>query len=127
MKTELDEKFDYYFSLPYKIVVLPASEGGFVAKIPDLPGCITQGETLEEVMKMIQDAKAAWIDIALQDGMPVPEPVPEADDFSGRFNVRIPRSLHRELVRRAEEEDVSLNQIVTYLLSTCIGSQLAAK
>lgn len=73
------------------------------------------------------DAKAAWIDIALQDGMPVPEPVPEAADFSGRFNVRIPRSLHRELVRRAEEEDVSLNQIVTYLLSTCIGRQLAAK
>ncbi|MDT8903266.1 toxin-antitoxin system HicB family antitoxin [Anaeroselena agilis] len=119
--------FAYYASLPYKIEFHPAAEGGYVASIPDLPGCITQGETSEETLRMIEDAKGAWIDAALAEGIAIPEPVPEADEYSGKFNLRIPRSLHRDLARRAEEEDVSLNTLATYLLSACMGKQLTTK
>lgn len=46
---------------------------------------------------MIADAKATWIEITLEDGMSVPEPVPAADEYSGKFNLRILKSLHRDL------------------------------
>jgi len=117
----------YYLSLPYKIELFPSSEGGFAVSIPDLPGCISQGETVEEALKMIADAKVAWIEIALEDGMDIPELTPAQETFSGKFNLRIPRSLHRDLARKAEEEKVSLITLATYLLSTCMGKKLSAK
>ncbi len=112
--------FEYYMALPYTIIVKPSLEGGYVAKIAELPGCLTQGDTLDDAIKMIEDAKAGWIDLALQDGKDIPEP--GNGQFSGRFNVRIPKSLHRELVARAQEENVSLNQLAVYLLSSGIGN-----
>ena len=118
---------NYYLSLPYKIELHPSKEGGFGVSIPDLPGCISQGETEVEALEMIADAKAAWIEIALEDGMDIPEPTPAEEAFSGKFNLRIPRSLHRDLARKAEEEKVSLNTLATYLLSTCMGKKLSAK
>lgn len=125
----MDKRRDinYYLSLPYKIELYPSSEGGFAVAIPELPGCISQGQTREEALEMIEDAKAAWIEIALEDGFDVPEPAPKGEEFSGKFNLRIPRSLHRELVRRADEEKVSLNTLATYLLSSGMGKRSSAK
>lgn len=119
--------FDYYLSLPYKIELRPSSDGGFGVSIPDLSGCISQGETVEEALEMISDAKAAWIEVALEDGMEIPEPTPAEEGYSGKFNLRIPRSLHRDLARKAEEEKVSLNTLATYLLSTSMGKKLTTK
>lgn len=116
--------FSYFVSLPYRIEIHPAIEGGFVAAIPDLPGCITQGDTQEETIQMIEDAKKAWIETALEEGIEIPEPIPNEDEFSGRFNLRIPRSLHRDLTKRAEREKVSLNMLATYLLSASMGKKL---
>ena len=115
----MDKNFEYYMSLPYKIVFLPAKEGGYDAEIPDLPGCLTQGDDLQDTIAMLEDAKAGWIDIAMQDGITIPEPTNE--EYSGKFNVRIPKSLHKELAFKAKEENVSLNQLTTYLLSSGIG------
>lgn len=110
----------YYLELSYKIELLPAEEGGYVVSIPTLPGCVSQGETIEESVIMIQDAKKAWLETALENNIEIPEPVPD-EEFSGKFNLRIPKSLHRDLARRAEEEKVSLNQLTTYLLSSALG------
>jgi antitoxin HicB len=118
---------EYYLSLPYKIEISPASEGGFVVSIPDLPGCISQGETMDEAWKMIEDAKAAWIETALEEDIDIPEPTPAEDSYSGKFNLRIPRSLHRDLARKADEEKVSLNTLATYLLSSSMGKKISAK
>ncbi|WP_029423315.1 type II toxin-antitoxin system HicB family antitoxin [Alicyclobacillus macrosporangiidus] len=112
---------EYYLSLPYRIVLYPAQEGGFVAEIPDLPGCLTQADTLEEIHEMIEDAKRAWIEAALEEGIPVPEPT-HGDDYSGRFVVRMPKSLHRALAEAAERENVSLNQYVVYQLARSVGA-----
>ena len=70
-----DEKktFEYYMSLAYRAIARRSPEGGYVAKIVDLPGCLTQGDTLEDALQMIEDAKAGWIDLALQNGTDVPE------------------------------------------------------
>ncbi|MCX7779648.1 MAG: type II toxin-antitoxin system HicB family antitoxin [Negativicutes bacterium] len=120
MKKELE----YYLSLPYRFEIIPAEEGGFVGVVPELPGCITQGETLEDTVRMINDAMRAWIECALEEGITIPEPVNSEEDYSGKFVVRVPKSLHRDLVRKAKEENVSLNQLTAYLLSSGIGRPL---
>lgn len=117
----MKKDFDYYMTLPYKIVLLPSPEGGYGVEIPDLPGCISQGETLAEAMSMIEDAKRAWIEIALTDQLTIPEPLRGGAEFSGKFIVRVPKSLHQELVQKARAENVSLNQLATYLLSSGVS------
>ena len=116
----MNKTFEYYMALPYKIVLHPASEGGYVAEITDLPGCLTQGDTMQDTLDMIEDAKAAWIDIAMQDNKRIPEPEIE-EKYSGKFLVRIPKSLHKDLAVRAKRENVSMNQLATYLFSSSIG------
>lgn len=55
------------------------------------------------------------IETKLEFGYPIPEPVDQ--DYSGKFNVRVPKTLHKQLVVAAEAEGVSLNQYVVYKLS----------
>jgi len=110
---------DYYLALPYKYALYPAEEGGYVIEIPDLPGCITQAESADEALAMIEDAKKGWIEIALEQGIEIPEPA--KDDYSGKFNVRVPKSLHKYLAELAKKENISLNQLILYHLSRSAG------
>ena len=109
----------YYMSLPYKIELCPdPDEGGFSVSIPTLKGCISVGETVAEAMEMIAEAKELWLETALQEGWPIPEPQEEEiRTYSGKFVVRLPRSLHRALAESAEAEGTSLNQLVLMLLA----------
>jgi antitoxin HicB len=75
---------------------------------------------------MIREAMEAWISSALEDGDPVPEPRP-TEDYSGRFLVRLPSSLHSMLDKGARREGVSMNQYVTALLAGAVGWQASAK
>ena len=118
-----------YLELPYTIEVRFDSgdgESGWVASVVELPGCITQGDTFEELGEMIREAMLAWIEVELEDGAAIPEPR-AVDDFSGKFVTRIPRSLHRDLVRAAERDGVSLNSFVNMALSRSVGSPRAAR
>ena len=115
---------DYYLNLPYKLEIVPdIDEGGFVARYPELPGCITVGDTLEAVVKNVNDAKIEWITAALEDGNTIPEPS-SYDDYSGQFKLRLPKSLHKLLADRSKEEGVSMNQYCVYLLSMNNASNL---
>ncbi|HHX95005.1 MAG TPA: toxin-antitoxin system HicB family antitoxin [Clostridia bacterium] len=115
----MTKDLNYYLKLPYRIVLHPSPEGGYAAEIPELPGCISQGQTIEEALKMIEDAKLCWLESAIEDGAIIPEPVPE--DFSGRLNIRIPKTLHQALAERAKNENTSLNQYILYQLARAIG------
>ncbi len=117
----------YYLSLPYAVRVYREPDGsGFTAEIPDLPGCITCADTLDEVWALIDDAKRGWLELALADGDPIPEPAPPLEDQpSGKFTVRVPRSLHRKLSEEARREGVSLNQFVTVALAETVGVRQA--
>ncbi|MCL5045721.1 MAG: type II toxin-antitoxin system HicB family antitoxin [Actinobacteria bacterium] len=103
-------------------MVRSVPKGGYVVEIPDLPGCLTQGETLEEAMEMIQDAKKCWIETCIEFGRPVPEPAPE--EYSGKLNIRMPKTLHKALSQKAKEENVSLNQYIIYHLARSIGRKI---
>lgn len=119
----MNRDLDYYMSLPYAITIIPdPRSGGYVAKITELPGCITQAESLPELMNMIEDAKRCWIDGALQDGIEIPEPVDPNDVEPSKFLLRLPKSLQRELAARAKLEGVSLNQYMLYQLARSVGT-----
>ena len=93
-----------YMAMSYRMEIIEdKDEGGFVVSYPDLPGCITCGETLESAVANAVDAKKAWLEAAI--------------DYSGQFKLRIPRSLHRSLVQHSRREGISMNQYCVYLLS----------
>ena len=122
---ELEKNLKYYMSLPYQVVVTPSPEGGYSAKIPDLPGCVTQGETRLEVLEMIEDAKLCWLEAALDLGQSIDEP--DFDKYNGRLHVRIPKSLHKKLAENAKLEGVKLDQLVIYLITNGLNEQLTDK
>lgn len=77
-----------------RIEPLPSDEGGgFLVTVPDLPGCIADGETVEQAIAEAQDAFEAWATAEREDRGELP--VPKA--YSGQFAQRIPKSLHRRL------------------------------
>ena len=111
------KNIDYYMALTYKMeIVEDKDEGGFVVSQPDLPGCITCGETIETAIANANDAKKAWIKAALESGIEIQEPN-NLEEYSGQFKLRIPRSLHRSLAEHSKKEGISMNQYCVYLLS----------
>ena len=106
-----------YISMPYRMeIVEDKDEGGFVVSYPDLPGCITCGETIVRAVENALDAKREWLEAAIEEGMEIHEP-DSLEDYSGQFKLRIPRSLHRALAEHSRREGVSMNQYCVYLLS----------
>lgn len=106
-----------YLALSYRMeIVKDSDEGGFVASYPDLPGCITCGETEEEALKNALDAKKAWLEAALEENIEIPEP-DSLEAYSGQFKLRLPRSLHRALAEHSQREGISMNQYCVYLLA----------
>ena len=108
---------DYYMGLPYKLEIVPdVEEGGYVARYPELPGCISVGSTLEETVNHVLDAKKEWLIAALEDGIVINEPVAHGS-YSGQFKLRIPKSLHCSLAEHSKAEGISMNQYCLYLLT----------
>jgi len=103
--------------LTYKIEIVEDKEdGGYALHYPELPGCITCAETIEQGLKMIEDVKKSWFETCIEDNYPIPEPS-KIEDYSGQFKLRIPKSLHKVLADRSKQEGVSMNQLCVYLLA----------
>ena len=111
---------EYYMSLPYRMEIIPdPEEGGYTAWYPDLPGCLTCSETMEGIVENAIDAKEAWLEAAIEEGVRIPEPSADEDTakYSGQFKLRMPKSLHRALAIHAKKEGISMNQYCNYLLA----------
>jgi antitoxin HicB len=115
------EKLAYYVGLSYPITVVKEDVGYSIA-ILDLPGCLSQGDTLEEALSNIEDAKAGWLEIAIAQGREIPEPEHDRS-YSGKFMTRVPKGLHKALVIRAKRSGVSLNQYVSHLLTRAVQEE----
>jgi antitoxin HicB len=116
-------KVEDYLELPYTLEVVKDESdnySGWFARVVELPGCMTQADSFTELAEMVKDAMTAWIETALEDGQTIPLPR-SVEDYSGRFVIRIPKSLHRELVETAEREGVSLNTFVNVALGKAVG------
>lgn len=110
---------NYFMKLPYNYIIQPVQdESGeyYYAKVLELDGCQSTGETFEEAYENLKEAMKGWIETKLENNFDIPLPV-GYEDFSGKFIVRIPKSLHYKLAVEAKQEGVSLNQYALYKLS----------
>lgn len=100
---------------------------GFIAIAPDLPGCSAFGDSEPDALAELDHAIEAWIDSAKAAGNNIPAPSsPAPRAHSGRLLVRMPRSLHQELVNGAQREGVSLNQFIIFVLSRYFSRSVSA-
>lgn len=102
--------------------------GGFLITFPDLPGCMSDGQTEAEAVANGKDAFKAWVSARKDAGKEIPEPfycpgtVPEV---SGKFVTRLPKSVHAKLAERAKAEGVSLNTLVLAFVAEGLGRKAA--
>lgn len=112
---------------PFIIHHLSTTEGGgYLIEFPDLPGCMSDGETIEEAMTNGNDAIICWMEAAKHAGRVIPKPG-EYEKQSGKWVQRVPKSIHLRLVAKAEEEGVSLNTLVITLLAEALGRSISTR
>lgn len=112
-------KMAEYRKLPYtRIIQEMDDESGhyFYGKIMELEGCQSTGNTLEELYNNLNEALEGYIETKIENNLEIPFPVTQGN-FSGKFLVRLPKSLHMRLSIEAEKEGVSLNQYALYKLT----------
>jgi len=117
------ERLDHYKNLKYKVIIEFHPEDDFYfASFPDLPGCIAHGATEAEALAHAIEVKDEWLETALEEGWSIPEPS-SLIEVSGRITLRMPKTLHQNLIDKAEDEGISLNQFILYLLAEGIGKR----
>ena len=115
--TREPKTLEYYLGLEYSFNAIADPDGGYVVVFPDLPGCMTQGDTLDEVRLMAEEARLLWLE-AEYDTDPDNIPLPSyPDDCGDEVALGLPESLRRSLAESAEREGVSLNEYAAMLLT----------
>lgn len=117
-------------TLDYNVLIEKLAEedgGGYIAKVPALPGCIADGDTPEEVLPKIQDAIEDYIALKIKLSQPVPEPEYYKIEVvpSGKMSLRLPRILHAQLANQAEKEGCSINTLAITYLAMGIGNSFS--
>lgn len=108
-----------YMKLPYtRMVHEIEDESGhyFYGQILELDGCQSTGDTVEELYENLNEALEGYLEVKIENGLPIPKPE-NVEGYSGKFNVRLPKSLHQRLAIEADREGVSLNTLVLYKLA----------
>ena len=119
-------KFSNLPDYPFLMSILPPEEGGgYLIEFPDLPGCMSDGDTIEETIENGKDAVFCWIESAKEFGDEIPQPG-SANRFSGHWIQQIPEHIHTQLSQRAEQEGISLNALITAVLSAELESREAS-
>ena len=101
--------------------------GGWLITWPDLPGCMSDGETPQEAIENGKQAFAAWSSVHTRDLKKAMPKAAAAATRPARFVLRAPRSLHARLVERAREEGVSLNTLVISFIAESLGKTRTRK
>ena len=91
----------------------------YIARVPELPGCVTDGKTIEIAAAHAQEAIAAYLASLDARGKPLPKPFSEKP-FSGKIPLRIDPVLHRDLAYEAEQEGISLNRFIEKKLKRAV-------
>ena len=108
----------------YQFTVRPLSKvegGGYLVEYPDIPGCMSDGETVEEAVANGREALRDCLDVFKETGRKIPKPSIEA----AQWRQRLPRTLYTKLTAQAENEGVSINSLVTAIIAEAIGAKQA--
>ncbi len=112
-----------YLAMHYPYKVVAELDGAYFIEFPDLPGCMTQALRAEDIGPMAEEIRTLWLETEYERGAEIPLPSAPVE-YSGKFVLRLPKSLHRALADSAALDGVSLNQYVVMLLER--GDTLAA-
>ncbi len=113
-----ERSLDYYKSLNYKIQVDFSSEDKcWYARIPELWDTLVDAETPGEALQKAFGLKDEILEMAYKEGRDIPLPRPDIE-YSGRFLLRVPKTLHAKLASEAEREGTSINRLAIQFLST---------
>ena len=105
----------------YRIVVRFSEEDeGYIAVVPELRGCSAWGKTEQKAIEAVRQAATAWLDSAKANGIDIPIPL-DRQPLSGRYALRMPPDLYRELAFQAKVQGLSLNQFIVHKLSRAVG------
>lgn len=92
--------------------------GGWFAEVPELKGCIADGSDPDQALNSLKNVVEIWLEVAQEEKKEIPSPRIYVDsEYSGKFTLRIPKTLHRLLAQHADREGVSLNQYVLSLVA----------
>lgn len=110
--------------LDYKIEINKDDDGDYIAKIPKL-GCIADGPTIDDAIDELREVAEDFIRLAEEDGklVPTPEKYEEEINYSGKFTLRMPKSLHKMVTEQAEKEECSINQLILMYISMGLGNE----
>lgn len=123
--SEHDTQIDSLLRAPYARQVIPEPESGtFTGRILEFPGCIAQGDSVEETYESLEEAARDWLIAAIDLGQEIPEPA-ETQEYRGRVLVRFPKSLHRRAVEAAQRDATSLNQFIVSAVAEKVGASSA--
>lgn len=112
------EEFD---TQPYGRLLVREADGGYSGEILEFPGCISEGETANEVVARLEENAKDWIESELEAGRTIPGPV-SGDEHSGRIALRLPRSLHRAIALKAARDRTSTNQQIVSAIAAWVGA-----
>jgi antitoxin HicB len=120
----MKRSLESYLNIVYPFTVRPdTDDGGYIVEFSDLRYCVGTGETIEEAIADAMIAKNEWIKAAYEDSINIPEPQ-SIDDYNGRISLRIPKSLHKNIIEVAKVEGVSANQLLNHLISLGMGKRI---
>jgi antitoxin HicB len=106
----------------YRFTVRPLSKdegGGYLVEYPEIPGCMSDGETVEEAIANAREALRDTLDVFRESGRKAPPPAIDA----AQWRQRLPRTLYLKLTEQAKSEGVSINSLVTAMIAEAIGSR----
>lgn len=105
----------------YARVLVPETGGGYYAEILEFPGCYASGETADEAFKNLEEVALLWVESELEEGHEIPPPT-SPQEYSGKFALRLPRTLHQQAARFAQREGSSLNQFIVSAIAEKVGA-----
>ena len=110
-KTKTYQAIHYLYSVGWS-----EEDQAFIARVTEFPSLATHGDTMEETLEQIKEVVTFVLKDLEKSGEEIPKPL-SVRKFSGKLNVRLPESLHRQLVIEADRQGVSLNQMINLKLA----------
>jgi predicted RNase H-like HicB family nuclease len=107
---------------PYARMLIRDEDGTYTAEILEFPGCYAEGDTPTEAIDDLEKAAAAWIEAAAKQKQEIPDPI-DSYGYSGRINLRLPKSIHKQAARLAKKDRVSLNLYFASAIAARVGAE----
>lgn len=120
-KATIRMQIERLLALPWTAELRRNHDGTFVARVVELPGCMTEGADDHEALRNLRKAQELWLETEIARGASVPEPTPSRQ-YSGKFTVRTSSLVHRLAAETARRLGVSLNEFTSEALALAAGA-----